>query len=83
MKQYGTSKEETFKKFHEFVEEAWKDINEECVRTSTIPMDILIRALNQARVIDVAYKNDQDGYTHPERVLRPFIISLLVDPVDV
>lgn len=81
MKQYGASKEEAFEKLHEMAEDAWKDLNEELLKKS-IPNEVAIRALNQARLMDIFYKHDQDGYTNPEKVLKPQIISLLVDPID-
>ncbi|KAL3838505.1 hypothetical protein ACJIZ3_023096 [Penstemon smallii] len=82
MKEYGATKEETVNKFMEMVNDAWKDINEECLRPSTPDSrDVLMRILNLERIIDVTYKNNQDGYTQPEKVLKPHIIALFVNPI--
>ncbi|KAA8544974.1 hypothetical protein F0562_019809 [Nyssa sinensis] len=62
MKQYGGSEEEIDAEFGKQVCDAWKDINEECLSPTTVPMSLLTRVLNLARVIDVLYK-DEDGYT--------------------
>ncbi|KAH6823653.1 hypothetical protein C2S53_000598 [Perilla frutescens var. hirtella] len=45
--------------------------------------DILMRILNFARMIDVGYKGSEDGYTEPEKVLKPHIIALFVDPIQI
>ncbi|RVW14963.1 (-)-germacrene D synthase [Vitis vinifera] len=63
MKQHGASEQETHNEFNKQVRDAWKDINEECLIPTAVPMPILMRVLNLARVIDVIYKNE-DGYTH-------------------
>ncbi|KAK4739456.1 hypothetical protein R3W88_003153 [Solanum pinnatisectum] len=40
---------------------------------------ILTRILNLASIMGVVYKHNQDGYSHPEKVLKPHIIALFVD----
>jgi transcription antitermination factor NusA-like protein len=44
-------------------------------------MSLVTQILNLARVIDVVYKEDEDGYMHAEIVLKDFVSSLLVNPV--
>ncbi|XP_051118259.1 germacrene A synthase-like [Andrographis paniculata] len=77
----GVSVEEAIGKFYEMAKDAWKDMNQELLKPSIHSMDVLTRILNLARVIEVAYNGNQDGYTHPKRVLAPHIKSLLVDPI--
>ncbi|MCD9560704.1 hypothetical protein HAX54_019449 [Datura stramonium] len=77
---YGKTTEEAMIKFHEMAETAWKDVNEGILRPTPVSMEFLTRILNLARLIDVIYKQNQDGYTHPEKVVKPHIIALLVDP---
>ncbi|XP_059307600.1 vetispiradiene synthase 3-like [Lycium ferocissimum] len=83
MRDYGVSTEEAMAKFHEMAETAWKDVNEGILRPTPVSTEILTRILNLARIIDVTYKNNQDGYTHPEKVLKPHIIALLVDSIEI
>ncbi|GMY31369.1 (-)-germacrene D synthase-like, partial [Fagus crenata] len=80
MAQHGATEEEAVKEFRKQVTNAWKDINEECLYPTTLPMPLLTRILNLARVIDVVYK-DEDGYTHAGVVLKDFVASMLIDPV--
>ncbi|XP_034678278.1 LOW QUALITY PROTEIN: (-)-germacrene D synthase-like [Vitis riparia] len=82
MKQHGASEQETHNEFNKQVRDAWKDINEECLIPTALPMPILMRVLNLARVIDVIYKNE-DGYTHSGTVLKDFVTSMLIDPVPI
>ena len=82
MKQYGASEQETHNEFNKQVRDAWKDMNEECLMPTDVPMTILTRVLNLARVIDVLYKNEYD-YTHSGTVLKDFVTSMLIDPVPI
>ncbi|WMV12201.1 hypothetical protein MTR67_005586 [Solanum verrucosum] len=83
MRDHGVSTEEAMEKFQEMVEIVWKDLNEGILRPSTpVSMKIHTRILNLARIMDVIYKHNQDGYTHPEKVvLKPHTIALLVDSI--
>lgn len=60
------------------IENAWKDINEGCLKPREVSMDLLAPILNLARMIDVVYKYD-DGFTFPETTLKEYIILLLVN----
>ncbi|XP_022870454.1 vetispiradiene synthase 2-like [Olea europaea var. sylvestris] len=83
MKENGVSKEVAVDKFFEMATNAWKDINEECLKPTSSPREISLRILNLERIIDVTYKGNEDGYTQPQKVLKPHIISLFIDPVEV
>ncbi|KAF8391453.1 hypothetical protein HHK36_023758 [Tetracentron sinense] len=60
MKQHGVSEQEVHIEFHKRVTNAWKDVNEECLKQTVVPMPLLMRVLNLARMIHVIYK-DEDG----------------------
>ncbi|KAM1020778.1 hypothetical protein ACFX2I_041969 [Malus domestica] len=80
MMKYGATKEEAVIELRRQVNKAWKDINEACLHPTAVPMPLLIRILNFARVMDVVYKCE-DGYTIAEGGLKDFIVSTLVEPV--
>ncbi|XP_022753968.1 (-)-germacrene D synthase-like [Durio zibethinus] len=80
MKQHDTTRQQAVDEFYRQVSEAWKDINEECLNPTSLPMPLLMRIINLARVIDVAYK-DGDGYTFSEVLLKDSVTSLLIDPM--
>jgi hypothetical protein len=80
MIQHDATEEEAIEELQKQVTNAWKDINEECLYPTTVPMPLLMPSLNLARVIDVIYK-DGDGYTNAGGVLKDCVASLLVDPV--
>ncbi|RVW68217.1 Sesquiterpene synthase [Vitis vinifera] len=42
MKQHGVSGETSIRGFHKQLENAWKDINEECLRPTAVPMLLLV-----------------------------------------
>ncbi|XP_047955248.1 germacrene A synthase-like [Salvia hispanica] len=84
MKENGVTKEEAMAKFMELSLNAWKDSNEEMLRPSCYKSrELLTRILNFERVTYVTYKDKEDGYTHPEKVVKPYITALLVDAFEV
>ncbi|XP_009804030.1 (-)-germacrene D synthase-like [Nicotiana sylvestris] len=80
MKQHGTSKEEVLLELQKLVSNAWKEVNRQCLYPREVPMLILMRVLNLARVIELLYK-DGDAFTHSTTKLKNIITSILVDPV--
>lgn len=81
MNEYGVSLEKAMEKFQEMAELGLKDLNEGLLKPTPVPTEILLRIVNLTRVVLVTYQHNQDGYTHPEKVLKPHIIALLVDPI--
>ncbi|XP_021278901.1 probable terpene synthase 6 [Herrania umbratica] len=79
MKQYNVSRQEAIKTFREKLVAAWKDINEGCL-TAPVPQQIRRRALNFARLLDLAYRDD-DPYTKPELYFKHLITKVLIDPI--
>lgn len=64
LKKKGLSIEE----INELITSAWKDVNEECMKTSSVSMEILHHVvINLGRSNEVVYK-DGDGYTCPEKL---------------
>ncbi|XP_027355363.1 probable terpene synthase 2 [Abrus precatorius] len=82
MKQCGVSREVAINECQKKIANAWKDINEEFLRPTTVPMPFLTRVLNLSRFMDVIYK-DKDNYTHAEGVMKTYIKDLLVDPLPI
>jgi len=83
MRDYGISTKDAMAKFQGMAEAAWKDINEGFLRPTPVSTEILSRILNLARIVEVTYIHNLDGYTHPEKVLKPHIIALLVDSIEI
>ena len=81
MKQHNLSEKAAVKDLEKMLEDAWKDMNEECMRPTAVPRDLLLRLLNFARVTYFFYKHG-DGYTHPEYV-KDDIRALFVDPIPI
>ncbi|KAJ9671616.1 hypothetical protein PVL29_025363 [Vitis rotundifolia] len=80
MKQYGVTEQEACEEFNKEIMNAWKDMNEECLKPAQVPMALLTRVVNSARVIDLLYKN-QDEYTHLGKLMKDLIAWMLIDPV--
>ncbi|KAL5549586.1 hypothetical protein UlMin_004817 [Ulmus minor] len=79
-KQYGGTEEEVYDEFNKKIENGWKDINQEFLRPTPMPMPILNRVLNFSRVMDFLYK-DSDGFTHVGKVVKDVITAVLIDQV--
>ncbi|GFS30553.1 terpenoid cyclases/Protein prenyltransferases superfamily protein [Actinidia rufa] len=54
-KQHGTTEEEAIIELYKQVTHSWKDLNAECLCPTKVPMPLLARVLNLARVIYVLY----------------------------
>ncbi|KAI8552659.1 hypothetical protein RHMOL_Rhmol06G0283300 [Rhododendron molle] len=80
MKQYGATEEDAIVEFQKRVTNAWKDMNSECLRPTSVPMPILQLPLNLARVIYVLHKGG-DNYTNSGTKLKGFVTLVLVDSV--
>ncbi|KAJ9676221.1 hypothetical protein PVL29_024961 [Vitis rotundifolia] len=80
MNQYGGSEEQVYNNFQKQIENAWMDINQECLKPTAVPMPILALILNLARAADVFYE-EQDGYTHVGKVMKNNIASCFIDPI--
>ncbi|ONI13051.1 hypothetical protein PRUPE_4G200100 [Prunus persica] len=79
-KQYEVSDEqEIIDAFNKQIVDSWKDINEEFLRPTSVPMPILVRVLNLTRVADLIYKKD-DGLTHVGKVMKDSVASYFIDP---
>ena len=83
MNNYNVQEEEAMVKFEEIVEDAWKDFNEEWIKPTIVPREILARFLGLAQLSDVFYKHDIDGYTDPVNLVKPDIIGTLVNPITI
>ncbi|CAI9756923.1 unnamed protein product [Fraxinus pennsylvanica] len=62
---------------------AWfasEDINQECLHSTAVPMAVLLRVVNLARVINLLCK-DTDGYSNSKTKLKDFITSIIIQPV--
>ncbi|XP_004497487.1 probable terpene synthase 2 [Cicer arietinum] len=82
MRQYNTDREAAIQECQKGVENAWKDMNEDCLTQTKVPLPLLTSVLNLTRFIEVYYK-DKDNYTHSEGLMKTHIKALLVDPVPI
>ncbi|XP_027155050.1 vetispiradiene synthase 2-like [Coffea eugenioides] len=82
MKDYNVSEEEAMKKLEEMYEDTWKIMNEECLRPTTIPREILKVILNLARTCEVVYKHRGDGFTDQRRI-EAHIKATIMDSISV
>ncbi|KAI3787134.1 hypothetical protein L1987_41369 [Smallanthus sonchifolius] len=77
IKTYGLPEKEAIDELKKMIENAWKDINEGCLKPREVSMDLLAPILNLARMIDVVYRYD-DGFTFPGKTLKEYITLLFV-----
>ncbi|XP_070023530.1 viridiflorene synthase-like [Nicotiana sylvestris] len=85
MKEHNLTVEEASAQLSEMAENAWKDLNKECIikpTNSSMPAEILKPIVNLTRLIDVVYKNNEDGYSNPKNNVKSVIEALLVNPIN-
>ncbi|CAL9128191.1 unnamed protein product [Musa acuminata var. zebrina] len=80
MKEYGTDVHVACKKLQGLVDDAWKEINEECLNPTAFSIALLERIINYSRVAENIYKYI-DGYTNSSTKTKEYISLLLVHPV--
>nr|KJB13475.1 hypothetical protein B456_002G080400 [Gossypium raimondii] len=80
IEQYGVTAQEAYYGFNKHIENSWKEINKEFLKPTEIPIPVLNRSLNLARVRDVLYR-EGDGYIHVGKAPKGGITSLLIEPV--
>nr|QWB49538.1 terpene synthase 4 [Aquilaria sinensis] len=79
MKQYGVTRQEAVEQLSKQVNDAWKDVNVECMHPTAVPMQLLMPLLNLVRVAHVIY-NKHDGYTNPH-ASKDLVASLFLHPI--
>ena len=91
MKQHCVTEQQASEELYRQIEDSWKLLNQQLLKPSTTGFDaaefvppraVLLRVVNLARVIDVAYKHN-DEYTHVGEVMRSYITSMFIKPVSV
>ena len=80
MNQHEISEEEAYKILQKDLDNAWKDINEECLKAEGVPKVVLDCVVNFSSVIELVYGNFADKYTHAE-LLKDHVAALVVDSV--
>ncbi|KAJ0099813.1 hypothetical protein Patl1_20694 [Pistacia atlantica] len=80
MKQHGVSEEEAVKMMKVHVEKAWKDMNEDMLKPTSVSMNKLERVLSYACAIHVIYYKSGDSFNNPHK-LKDKVALLLRDPV--
>ncbi|GAB2284627.1 hypothetical protein Dimus_019081 [Dionaea muscipula] len=84
MKQYGVSEEAACEEIMKRVNEAWKDLIEEMLRSTVVPMPLLMCILNLTRVVEVLYYGGEDHYTIASAdIMRTNIRITLIDPIPI
>lgn len=83
MKQYHTTQQETYDEFDKQVKNAWKDVNEECLKlANNLPKPLIKCILNFTRTTHLIYDGD-DNFTRVGKQMQAHIASLLIDPVPI
>ncbi|KAK8645459.1 hypothetical protein V6N13_119287 [Hibiscus sabdariffa] len=77
---HKVSRDEATEAFRAIIEEGWKDVNEGCMRPTAIPMPVVRAALNYHRLLDVAYR-DNDEYTFSHSFFKDIITQVLLHPI--
>nr|QIT07369.1 beta-caryophyllene synthase 2 [Atractylodes lancea] len=78
LKQLDVTEDHVYDLLNKKVEGAWKEIIQESLMCKDVPMALVIRVINMARLIDVLYKG-KDHFTHVGDELINHIKSLLLD----
>ncbi|KAJ6837865.1 (-)-germacrene D synthase-like [Iris pallida] len=81
MRDEGITEQEALAKLNKMVENAWKDINKECLNPFPSRKHLNLLALKFNRMMEVIYKHE-DSFTNPEGKMKENIALLLVRPIE-
>ncbi|KAJ6801194.1 (-)-germacrene D synthase-like [Iris pallida] len=81
MRDEGITEQEALAKLNKMVEDAWKDINKECLNPFPSRKHLNLLALKFNRMIEVIYKHE-DSFTNPDGKMKENIALLLVRPIE-
>ena len=81
MAQYDVSEEKAIEELYQKVEEAWKELNEEMLKSRNLPRQLLTVILNLTRFAAVIYRFDVDEFTVANQAMRSKIQALFIDPI--
>ncbi|XP_037492074.1 probable terpene synthase 6 [Jatropha curcas] len=77
MKEYGVSQKEAIDEIQKMCANAWKDINQACMKPTEVSTTLLKYYVNLARVVDFVYKYS-DSYTY-STILKDDIKALFLE----
>ncbi|XP_042448300.1 alpha-humulene synthase-like isoform X2 [Zingiber officinale] len=78
MKEYGTNVKVAREKLRVMVERAWKDLNEECLRSTQVARSLIEIILNLSRAMEDIHKYI-DGYTNSNTRMKDHVSLILVE----
>ncbi|KAF5728337.1 hypothetical protein HS088_TW21G00484 [Tripterygium wilfordii] len=79
MEEYGISREKAVEEVFKKCAYSWKDINEECMRPTSVPRKFAMAIVNINRAAEITYKHD-NGFTN-QLSLQDAIASLVVHKI--
>lgn len=82
MKEYATDEKVACKNLMDMVEDAWKDLNEECINPTQVARPLIERIVNFSRTIGELYKYD-DTYTNSKTIMKDNVCMVLVESVPI
>ena len=80
MNDHGVTEQEACLKLSEIVADAWKDLNEQCLKSCSAQKHLNMIAMNLARMTEVTYKH-KDSYTNPLCEMKENISMLLAQSI--
>ncbi|KAK4760028.1 hypothetical protein SAY87_023159 [Trapa incisa] len=81
MKEHRVTEQAALEELWKKVDNAWKDLNNECFKPRLMTDPALTRILNITRSLSLFYKDNKDCYTHSNLKLKQKVTALLVDPI--
>ncbi|KAI4374743.1 hypothetical protein MLD38_012703 [Melastoma candidum] len=80
VKQYGCTEQEAEAILKRKIFDAWKDLNEACLRPLAVPLTVLERLLNWLRSASVMYDGNADNFTQVTDMMTEVVTAVLVNP---
>lgn len=79
---YGVSEKKAVEEVEKMCTDALKDVNQGCMKPTSVPLSISKFCLNLLRTTETFYRNNCDGYTKAA-VMKDDIVSLFIYKIQI
>ncbi|WCJ17888.1 Terpene synthase 5 [Euphorbia peplus] len=80
MMEYGVSQDESVEAIRKIVEDLWKKMNDDMLKSHTVPRIFLKYTFNYARLAHIFHSDQGDWFTYAYN-LKPLVASLFINPL--
>ncbi|KAF5191164.1 (-)-germacrene D synthase [Thalictrum thalictroides] len=83
MNDLGISESDAVEHIQKMISSAWKDMNQECMSPTPVPMPVLRIIISMAQIMELFYAAGHDGYSNTKGRTKDIVTLLFIDPIPI